>query len=283
MPTVIAVVQQKGGCAKTTTAANLAAGLAARGFRVLAIDTDPQNALAYSFGASPDPYISLKQAILDRRLKGAVSATQVKNLVVVPADESFDAVEIVLFHSKNPMRNPLSLLREALEDVKSEYDYVIIDTPTGINHVPLNAICAADLCLVPSDSGHNSYRMLETTVQAIESIRSAHRPHCKPEDFFKIVFTIVTHQDSTENELFQAKVRQHYPLNTLRTQVRRRVAHKLAGEGNMTIYDFCAATAGKDRGAAEAVEDIENLINEVLNHGQSTTDARAAQAAQLQR
>ena len=283
MPTVIAVVQQKGGCAKTTTSANLAAGLAGRGFRVLAIDTDPQNALAYRFGASPDPYISLKEAIFEQRLRGAIAPTQVKNLVIVPADESFDAVEIVLLHSKNPMKvNPMTLLDTALRGVKDEYDFVVIDTPTGLNHVPFNAIAAADFCVVPSDAGPDSFRMLTTTLDAIEQIRAVYKPHVAPKDFFRVVMTMVTHQEKTENELFEAKLDEHFPGSKLQTKIRRRVTHKLAGEGHMTIYDFYRE-APHDQGAREAVEDTENLINEVLSHAQTNTEPTNTGAAELQR
>ena len=146
MTVIYAVAQQKGGVGKTTTAINVAATLAARGSRVLAVDIDPQFALTRQLGLnSAEMPISLVDV-----LTGHVDAVDaivhdVHGLDVLPGHRDLRSVELTL--ASQIARD--TFLRRALEDVAGQYDAVVIDTPPNLGLLTVNALVPADVVLAP--------------------------------------------------------------------------------------------------------------------------------------
>lgn len=169
----IAVINHKGGSGKTTTAVNLAAGLAEQGFRVLIVDMDPQGHVAYGLGMSREAFrdlpsiaeamnpdteerIPIERCIMDSGLNG---------LKVVPADARLHKVASNLTNA--PYRE--TILLKALKAVKDRFDYIVIDTVPSLHELSINAIVAAENILIPVPlSGHS----LDGFAQLLRSINT---------------------------------------------------------------------------------------------------------------
>lgn len=162
MVTIIAVANQKGGVAKTTTSGALAAGLKQRGFRVLAVDLDPQGNLSDSAGAE-----MYEADTIYNLLKQEVSAHDVIQTLeafdIIPANIMLAGAEQEISQTGKEFR-----LREALEPVKANYDYIVIDTPPSLGVLTVNAFTAADEVLIPTTAGIfavNGIQQLYTTIK----------------------------------------------------------------------------------------------------------------------
>lgn len=142
---------QKGGAGKTTCTANLAAVCGAAGLRVLAVDTDPQGQLTESFGAQAEPGRSLGE-LLDRSMPGRPTIEDVRLRQVVPGVDLLPAEERPLERAERDMDgdalNGLTVLREALATVQSEYDLVLIDTPPRLTSLTVGPLVASDAALL---------------------------------------------------------------------------------------------------------------------------------------
>src|SRR2546423_1285765 len=146
MSIVFAVVNQKGGTGKTTTAVNLAACLADEGKRVLLIDLDPQGNATSGLGASKIGGVSTD----DVPIKGADIAdsaldTPIDRLRLLRSDLGLAGAELELM----PRLSREMVLRESLNSVRQDYDYLIIDAPPSLGLLTLNALVAADSAIVP--------------------------------------------------------------------------------------------------------------------------------------
>jgi chromosome partitioning protein len=181
MAKVIAIVSQKGGVGKTTTAVNLAAGLAREGKRILLVEVDPQGAVAPSVGVDES---AVQHSLLDcigpavMPTREALIESPLENVhllcAVNPArDEELELERLAAGH-------PLAL-REALDQIDIDYDVVVVDAPPTLG--PLNRLClaAADSFLVPVQAEEYSYRTLERLMRAVEDVQMHFNPDLKCE------------------------------------------------------------------------------------------------------
>ena len=149
----ITLANHKGGCAKTTTALNLAVALAARGSRVLAVDLDQQGNLSAALGVDLEELEEAKRTTLRLMLDSHGDFSQYTvnvrpRLDVIPCCLDDDAEAIITASDSREL-----LLKEKLEPAQSQYDYCVIDTPPSLATPTLNALAMADLTVVPIDTG----------------------------------------------------------------------------------------------------------------------------------
>jgi chromosome partitioning protein len=170
MAKVIAVANQKGGVAKTTTVHSLGVALAEQGKRVLMVDLDPQGCLTYSTGIDPDQLDASLHDVLARQAKIADVLRVVpgsQGLNVVPATIDLAGAEVHLL-SRTGREHVLS---HALEPVLFEYDIVLIDCPPSLGVLTINGLTAADVVLVPLQCEALSQRGVGQLLETIEDVR----------------------------------------------------------------------------------------------------------------
>lgn len=175
----VAIANQKGGVGKTTTAINLSASLAANDLRVLLIDSDPQGNATTGLGVTKDPArCSLYHVMLgDVPLADAVINTDFEGLYLVPADKNLVGANLELVDaSRREFR-----LRDKLDALRADYDFVIIDCPPALDLLTLNALLAADSVLVPIQCEFFALEGISELMDTIERIRDAFEHPLKTE------------------------------------------------------------------------------------------------------
>src|SRR6202142_3651608 len=167
---VIAIANQKGGVGKTTTAINLAASLALSEQRTLLIDCDPQGNTTYGIGFPKDPARgTLYNALmLAEPLDRIILKTQIDGLDLIPADKNLVGAEVELVAAENREYQ----LKKVLQQVKDNYEYIIMDCPPALGLLTLNALTAADSILVPIQC---EYLALEGVSELLDTLMRIRR------------------------------------------------------------------------------------------------------------
>ena len=169
MGRIIAIANQKGGVGKTTTAINLAAALAEAGQRVLGIDFDPQGNLSSGIGIEKE---SIKNSVYDLLINGVdfysvLQETEIKNLDVLPTNVNLAGAEIELQDEANRDTK----LKEKIEAIRANYDFIIVDCPPSLSLLTINALTAADSVLIPIQCEYYALEGLGQMVKTINLIR----------------------------------------------------------------------------------------------------------------
>ncbi|WP_218460128.1 ParA family protein [Rickettsia sp. TH2014] len=174
---VIAIVNQKGGVAKTTTTVNLATAFAAVNKKILVIDLDPQGNSSTGFGISQQQRKNTIYQVLTNliKLKDAIISTDIPNLEIITANTNLSAAELDLTKSKDREY----ILMKLLEEIKILYDYVIIDCPPSLNLLTVNALVASDEVLIPMQCDFYSLEGLSHLLKTIEIVEKKLNPKIK--------------------------------------------------------------------------------------------------------
>ncbi|HEY8487301.1 MAG TPA: ParA family protein [Limnochordales bacterium] len=174
MARTLAVVNQKGGVGKSTTAVNLSAYLAVAGRRVLLVDVDPQGNATTGVGVNKRELDGCMYDVMvgSRPLASVVRPTVLEGLAVAPATIELAGAEVELVGALSREFR----LRRALEDVREQYDYVVVDSPPSLGLLTLNAMAAADGVLVPIQCEFYALEGLSQLMRTIEMVREHLNP-----------------------------------------------------------------------------------------------------------
>ena len=185
MGRIIAIANQKGGVGKTTTAINLSACLADKGKKVLAVDMDPQGNMTSGLGLDKE---SIEKTVYDMiigesDIEEVLQKEAMENLDVLPTNIDLSAAEIELID----VENKEFIVRNSIQKIRDNYDFVIIDCPPSLSMLTINAMTTADSVLVPIQCEYYALEGLSQLIHTVELVKDRLNPDLEIEG---VVFTM---------------------------------------------------------------------------------------------
>lgn len=232
MSKIIAVVNQKGGVGKTTTAVNLSTIFAKKGKKTLMIDADPQGNATSGLGISKDVEFSTYDVLMnDTDINEIIKATEIKNLKICPSAINLAGAEVELVDvEKREYR-----LKDKLDKIKNEYEYIIIDCPPSLGLITLNSFTAADSVLIPVQC---EFYALEGLGQLINTINIVKQVMNKRLEIEGAVLTMYDARTNLSNQVVK-EVKDYFEDKVYKTVIPRNVKLSEAPSFGMpiTVYD----------------------------------------------
>ncbi len=227
---IISFSNQKGGVGKTTSAVNIAASLGVLGYKVLLVDLDPQGNATSGVGISKK---SLKTSINDvltggASAKDAIVETEFNNLHIIPAHISLAGAEYNLYQGNGAER----VMKNALDFIKDEYDYIIIDCPPSLSMLTINAMVASDGIIIPMKCEFYSLEGLAQLTVTINRIKANFNPSL---NITGILITMYTSRLLLSAQVME-EMKRHYGDKLFNTQISRGVRVSEAPGFGMPIY-----------------------------------------------
>lgn len=253
MGVIVAIANQKGGVGKTTTAVNFAASLAVAEQRVLLVDLDPQGNASTGVGVAPGSVEEGMYRVLleERELRDEVLSTEMEGLFVVPASQDLVAIERELVE----VEDRAFRLRNALETLASDYDFIVIDCPPSLGVLTINALTAANLVLVPLQCEYYALEGLSQLVGTIERVRAGLNPELA---LHGVLLTMFDARNNLANEV-AAEVREHFHVYDTIIPRNVRLAEAPSHGQPVVLYDAASrGSYGYLNLAREILDDLES-------------------------
>lgn len=238
MARIIAVVNQKGGVAKTTSVASIGAALAEMGQKVLVVDLDPQACLTFSLGLDPETIdMSLHDVLLERVSAGMVVRPTEDGVALLPATIDLAGTEAHLL-TKTGREHAL---RIALEDIVSDYSYVLFDCPPSLGVLTINALTAADEVLIPLQCETLSHRGVGQLLDTVRDVQKLTNPR------LRVLGVLATLYDARTKHARAviADIEERYQLPVLEPPIAKSIRFAEAPAAGRSVL----ATASRTRGA----------------------------------
>jgi chromosome partitioning protein len=250
MSRVLAVVNQKGGVGKTTTAINLSAGLAMEGLRCLLIDCDPQanSTGGYGFGRDEERDSTYDVLLGQATIAGTALQTEIETLKLLPSSKNLTGANVELIQVERRAYR----LKDAVASVRGDYDYILLDCPPALDLLTLNSLVAADRLLVPMQAEYFALEGISELMNTLERVREAFNPQLEIEGVLLTMYDDRTNlaQQVTDN------LREFFKEKLLKTAIPRnvRLAEAPSYGKPVLLYD------PKSRGAASYTELTAELL-----------------------
>ena len=235
---IIAMVNQKGGVGKTTSTLNLGVGLAKQGHKVLPVDSDPQGSLTISMGIQdPDSLThTLATAMLaeihDMELTESAIIAHNEGLDLLPANIELSGVEMSLFNAMSRE----TIMRNVLGQVKSKYDYILVDCMPSLGLMTINALAAADSVIIPSQPNFLSSKGLNLLLRSVSRVRKQINPKLRIDG---ILFTMVDNRTNNAKEIISSmRSAVGDNIRVFQTEIPRSVRAAEAAQEGKSIYAY---------------------------------------------
>lgn len=255
MGKIIAIANQKGGVGKTTTSINLAASLGVLEKKVLLIDADPQANASSGLGIDVESVEIGTYQILEHSYtpKDAIVASTSPNVWVLPAHIDLVAIEIELVDKENREY----MLKQALEEVKNDFDYILIDCAPSLGLLTLNALTAADSVIIPIQCEYFALEGLGKLLNTIKSVQKIHNPDL---DIEGLLLTMFDSRLRLSNQVVE-EVQKHFSDMVFKTIIQRNVKLSEAPSFGESIINFDATSKGASNYLSLANEVIQKNNN----------------------
>ena len=253
MGRIIAIANKKGGVGKTTTAINLSACLADKGKKVLAVDMDPQGNMTSGLGLDKE---FLEKTVYDMiigesDIEEVLQKETMENLDVLPTNIDLSAAEIELID----VENKEFIVRNSIQKIRDNYDFVIIDCPPSLSMLTINAMTTADSVLVPIQCEYYALEGLSQLIHTVELVKDRLNPDLEIEG---VVFTMYDARTNLSLQVVE-NVKDNLQQNIYKTIIPRNIRLAEAPSYGMPINQYDPKSAGS--------ESYMRLADEVISKG----------------
>lgn len=255
----LAIINQKGGVGKSTTAEALTAGLTLKGFRVLAVDLDAQGNLSYASGAGTDGATAL--GVLTGEVKAKDATQRTRSGDIIPSSKALAGADAFISDTGKEYR-----LKEALESIGGLYDFCIIDTPPALGILTVNALTACDSVIIPAQADIYSLQGIEQLAETMKPVKK----YCNPDLSIEgILLTRYSSRSVLSRDVADLAEQLAFKLGTklFKATIREAIAVKEAQISQQSLYTYAPKAKVTEDYTAFIAELLEQKREEPIDHG----------------